>query len=182
MLSLRTRIPSWAGVTGFQQDEMLYLRLVLPKDFRSVKNFRDPFWSDTVRLDRRYLRNNGLFYMWNNLEFLYLNSGSIKTRFVPLTHLWSYFEVAINFWSQIGTLLAYIWSWLPGSPSYGWWVAVIISFAVNVAAIFVWEAVETWQFWWFPTFLVYFLERLNFRIPLGYCSVFLLRDFLRIWS
>lgn len=119
------------------QDAMLHRSLVLPVDLRMMKTSRHPFWSDTVRLESRYLIKLVLFSMWHNHEVRHVKTGALKTRFLPLPYWWYHFEVATSFWAQMGPPLSYIGSWIRGSPSYGWWVVVVTKFAVNVTVMFV---------------------------------------------
>lgn len=92
------------------QDAMLYRRIFLPADFRRVKNSREPFWSDTVQLERLSRSNHAVLSIWNKLEVLNLKTGAMQNSFVPLPLWWSRFEVSKSFWDQMSTPMEYIGS------------------------------------------------------------------------
>lgn len=86
---------------------MLYRSLIIRAVFQRV-NYRDPFWSDTVKLEPRSRSKRGVFYMWQKLEVLHLKVGDMDNRFVPIPLWWYCFVVATCFWDQMGPSPVYV--------------------------------------------------------------------------
>lgn len=153
LAGIRGLVGVWSGMgvtADVHRDAILWTMRQLPVDYQTAKKATMPFWSDTVRYERRCRSAHGYFIPYHNVEVESWAPRALGGHYVRIPGWWRDWEVPAGCWAELPPALAYIGSALITDMQSAWWVAVCTGWAVNVAMYLVWDSYDTRRLWWIP--------------------------------
>lgn len=184
LASLGSIVDTWSShLPVVRQAAVLYKKSFLNPGFRWVKKQNIPFWTSTVRIERRFRSRLGVLVPWHNDEAEFIKNTQLPHRYIRLPTWWSRWEVPQGCWADLGPTPAYLGTRIIQDPSSGWWSVVLTEWVTHVAAFLLWEVYDTHRLWWIPYMVLESILYLDLSIPLGGAANYAeVRDLMEVLS